>query len=107
MKNVKELLAEGWVHVEFTKKDGTLRKMLCTRNMDNVPADQHPTGTGPANKGNAIRVWSLEDNGWRSFNEEQVTLYVKAIISSQLLDDIKEMRNNGGQFNALAGSCDV
>jgi hypothetical protein len=78
MSNLLNCLNNGWVHVEFTKKDGSERAMLCTRNIGLINEDHHPKGTGVG--GTAIRVFSLADDGWRSFNEDQVTAFVPVTV---------------------------
>lgn len=69
---------EGLLHedypitVTFTKKDGTLRKMLCTKSIVKIPVDMQPSGDKTIKEGSAIRVFDLEANGWRSFNPESI-----------------------------------
>lgn len=58
--------------ITFTKKDGTTRKMKCTRNIALVPEEFRPKG-GDAEAGTgAIRAFDLEKNEWRSFLPESV-----------------------------------
>jgi hypothetical protein len=71
-------LVDGWltmgatVRVTFTKKDGTPRTMLCTRNMESVPTDKHPKGTGKAKASHLIVAFDLEKGEWRSFDEKSM-----------------------------------
>lgn len=58
--------------VIFTKKDGTERTMICTRNLDTVPEKFHPVGGGPNFPDNQIRVFDLEKEEWRSFRVESI-----------------------------------
>lgn len=69
------MLAEGdhGVEITFTKKDGTPRKMKCTRKANLIPEDQQPKGADDKTVG-AIPVFDLEANGWRSFLPENLTL---------------------------------
>lgn len=69
------MLAEGdqGTIITFTKKDGTVRKMKCTRNSNLIPADQLPKKTEDRPTG-AIPVFDLEAQGWRSFLPENLTL---------------------------------
>ena len=60
------------IKVTFTKKDGTERVMKCTKNISNIPVDMHPTGEKEIKEGNVLRVFDLENSGWRSFNVESV-----------------------------------
>jgi hypothetical protein len=66
-----ESLSEGRVTVLFTKKDGTDRTMICTRNIDMIDEEYHPKGT-MIESDNNIRAFDLENNGWRSFNFDTV-----------------------------------
>lgn len=66
-----ESLSEGRVTVLFTKKNGTDRTMICTRNIDMIDEEYHPKGT-MIESDNNIRAFDLEKNGWRSFNFDTV-----------------------------------
>lgn len=70
-----ELLASlgaGIVTVVFTKKDGTARTMKCTRNMTLVESEHHPKSSTEDETDN-VRVFDLENQGWRSFNFTSIT----------------------------------
>jgi hypothetical protein len=69
------MLSEGdhGVEITFTKKDGTLRKMKCTRSAKLIPEDQQPKNSDDKTVG-AIPVYDLESSGWRSFLPENLTL---------------------------------
>ena len=69
------MLAEGdhGVVITFTKKDGTVRKMKCTRSAKLIPEDQQPKHSDDKTTG-AIPVFDLESQGWRSFLPENLTL---------------------------------
>lgn len=69
----KEYLSEKVVEIEFTKKDGTTRKMLATRNFASIPTDKHPKGTGSTVKSTTIQAFDTEIQEWRSFNTESLT----------------------------------
>ena len=60
------------ITVTFTKKDGTERVMLCTRNMAAIPEDKHPKGEGKTRAAHLIVAFDLEKGEWRSFGEESV-----------------------------------
>jgi len=60
------------ITVTFTKKDGTERVMLCTRNMAAIPDDKHPKGSGKEKAAHLIIAFDLEKGEWRSFGEESV-----------------------------------
>ena len=71
------------VMVEFTKVDGTVRKMLCTLSQSLVPEDAWPkpkeggevieTAEDPAPPApTTARVYDLEKQGWRSFRLDSI-----------------------------------
>jgi hypothetical protein len=60
------------ITVTFTKKDGTERVMLCTRNMAAIPEDKHPKGDGKTKAAHLIVAFDLNKGEWRSFGEESV-----------------------------------
>ena len=56
--------------IHFTKKDGTLRIMRCTRNPKLIPQEFHPKGESENTK--SITAFDLDKNEWRSFIPENV-----------------------------------
>jgi len=60
------------ITVTFTKKDGTERVMLCTRNMAAIPENKHPKGDGKTKAAHLIVAFDLNKGEWRSFGEESV-----------------------------------
>jgi len=70
---IKDLFkAHTTLSVTFTKKDGSLRKMNCTRDLGLVPDTDQPKGTGKPSKPGHLNVYEL-GVGWRSFNCDKVT----------------------------------
>lgn len=67
-------LSYSKMKVVFTKKDGTIRTMICTTNMNIIPSEKHPTGNGIQNETNQNikKVYDLEKNDWRSFRIDSV-----------------------------------
>lgn len=63
-----EALSKGVVTVTFTKKDGTDRVMRCTRASSYIPLEHAPKGDNSTETGDNIRVFDVENQGWRSFN---------------------------------------
>lgn len=63
-------LSTGVTTVTFTKKDGSLRTMNCTRNLSVIPAEHQPKGETQivTEETDNIRVFDVDANGWRSFN---------------------------------------
>lgn len=63
--------------VRFTKKDGTERTMICTKNMEFIPEEHHPKKkdeNAPVRKknDNLFVVFDLQKNEWRSFLKESI-----------------------------------
>ena len=71
----KEYLSEKEINVTFTKKDGTSRSMHCTRDISKIPVELHPVGntTGTKSTGDAVQVFDLSINEWRSFKTSTLT----------------------------------
>ena len=64
-------LRDGVVEVVFTKKDESTRTMRCTLNMDMIPEEDHPKGTGSPGPETIMKVYELE-KGWRSFSVDRI-----------------------------------
>lgn len=66
------LLKEEYpITVTFIKKDGTERMMRCTKNMQKIPVDHHPKTIADHHESN-IRVYDLDNEGWRSFTPTSI-----------------------------------
>lgn len=71
-----EKLREGVCEVTFTKKDGTDRRMLCTLDMSGIPEKDVPKTDGnKAENLEAVRVYDLEKEAWRSFRLDSVKVF--------------------------------
>ena len=67
------LLQSEIVQLTFIKKDGTERIMKCTLSEQKIPAENMPKGTDRAKSDEAVAVFDLENNGWRSFRWDSLT----------------------------------
>jgi hypothetical protein len=67
--------------VKFTKKDGSIRDMLCTLREDRLPAQTDIEENIQKKKPNAdvVSVWDIENEGWRSFRKDSVTSFKKQL----------------------------
>ena len=72
-ERLKGILREREVTVIFTKKDGTERIMKCTLAEQKIPAENAPKGVERAKSDEAVAVFDLENNGWRSFRWDSLT----------------------------------
>ena len=73
---MKEKLRVGNCTVVFTKSDGTERTMLCTLQESAIPVDARPKVQGTKQSDQALAVWDLEKQGWRSFRIDSVVSFV-------------------------------
>jgi hypothetical protein len=67
------LLRSEIVELTFTKKDGSERIMKCTLAEQKIPAENAPKGVDRAKSDEAVAVFDLENNGWRSFRWDSLT----------------------------------
>lgn len=68
-----ETLKTTGIKVTFVKKNGEVRTMRCTTNLNNVPAEDHPKGLHTIAAANMHRAYDLDKNAWRTFNDNTVT----------------------------------
>lgn len=60
------------VTVLFTKKDGTDREMLCTLAESLIPSDKRPKTENTKFSDEALRVFDLDKQEWRSFRWDSI-----------------------------------
>ena len=63
------ILEQSVVEITFTKKDGTERVMNCTLLEDYLP---ETTGAGRPAGSDALAVFDVDADGWRSFRWDSV-----------------------------------
>jgi hypothetical protein len=63
----------GEVTVNFVKKDGSARTMICTLSESKIPTDFAPKGSTKVQSDEALAVFDVEANGWRSFRYDSIT----------------------------------
>ena len=74
-ERLKQMLSEGSVEFEYTKKDGTTRIAVGTTNPDlfkDSPNYKESKGERVVSS-DIITYWDLDKEGWRSFNSNQLT----------------------------------
>ena len=71
---LRELLHERVVGVTFTKKDGTERVMQATLSENIIPkaTNTEKTATTRKKSDEALAVWDVEAEGWRSFRWDSI-----------------------------------
>ena len=67
------LLQSEKVTLTFTKKDGNERKMICTLAENKIPSEKMPKNSGKSKSDDALAVFDIEKNDWRSFRWDSVT----------------------------------
>jgi hypothetical protein len=70
------------VNIKFTKKDGSERAMVCTLDEARIPSDKRPKQLDPEfadfektpakSSDEALRVFDLEKQAWRSFRWDSI-----------------------------------
>jgi hypothetical protein len=69
-KWLKSVLETDVVEVTFTKKDGSERILKCTLKEDVLPEVQNKEAKEKSQE--AIAVWDVESEGWRSFRWDSI-----------------------------------
>lgn len=69
INELKQLLKDGAVKVIFTKKDGSLREMLCTTSDKYLSFESEATSK-PSDT--IITVWDMEKEAWRAFRVDSI-----------------------------------
>ena len=69
---LKTLLQEQKITVEFVKKDGSVRKMVCTLSESKIPVEKVPKNVGKKQNDEILAVFDIENNGWRSFRWDSI-----------------------------------
>lgn len=64
---IVKFLKIGKYKIKFTKKDGTVREMVCTLDEKYIPKSDIPVGKSRHKTKDVVSVYDLEKNGWRSF----------------------------------------
>ncbi len=74
-----KMLAEGPCKVVFTKKDGSLRTMICSREESAIEEAGEPGGNGSSPK--VVTVVDLAINEWRCFKPETVISFEQHAVA--------------------------
>lgn len=79
---LKTLVNENHLEVTFVKKDGTERTMICTTDSGSIPEERYPVGESKVKENTDIlRVYDLENDGWRSFRIDSVKSFKVAAVA--------------------------
>lgn len=66
--------------MDFTKVDGSKRRMRCTLREDLLP-DREEVESKKKTPGTNQVVWDLDAKGWRSFRLDSVESYSKELVT--------------------------
>jgi hypothetical protein len=72
IETLVQVLNEGEVEVKFLKANGDIRVLHGTRNLDLIPIEDHPSGTGRVQSEDIVTVYDLDAYGWRSFRKDAI-----------------------------------
>lgn len=95
---LKGILADNILGIEFTKKNGEIRHMICTRDPGHIPKNEvmisdiaEENKPKRAGHPDVLAVWDLEKDAWRSFTVSSVTrVQVDSVDILQNLEDEDE-----------------
>ena len=73
-------LKESVLVVTFDKKNGDERVMTCTKSLDVIPKENHPTDSKTPKEG-LVNVWDTTAQGWRSFYYDRVKIVTQGEIN--------------------------
>lgn len=90
-----EALRNFTLKITFTKTDGSVREMTCTRNPKLV-VDQQGSGVTVGMNLDVIPVWDLEKRGWRSFRVDSLLTaefvrWLLPISNTNIVDDFVDI----------------
>lgn len=71
-KWLNDVLQSDVLTVNFEKKDGTLREMRCTLMESKIPNEKKPNGVGKTKSDDALPVFDVEKQEWRSFRFDSI-----------------------------------
>ena len=75
---IVKMLLTGPTMILFEKKDGSMRKMICTLHHKLIPQTKdklHNMSHNPDRESRTISAYDLENLGWRSFIVENVRFF--------------------------------
>lgn len=82
---MNEALLNGVITIHFSKNDGTVREMKCTKNMDLIPVDKHPKHVDESEpKEDLVKVFDIDLQEWRSFKPSRLLGYDMPLYNAKL-----------------------
>lgn len=71
--DLRHLLSENIVQIEFTKADGSNRIMNATLRTDMIVPYERKTNREKVKNPSNVAVWDIDADSWRSVNVERIT----------------------------------
>ena len=68
---IRDQLRQGTLEVHFKKKDGSIRRMVCTTHPDVLGPSQE-SRSAPVFQNEIVTVWDVEADAWRSFRFDSI-----------------------------------
>lgn len=79
---IVNMLRNNTCYINFTKKDGTIRKMNATLNEQFIPEDMKPkSNTTMKENDNVVRCFDVDIQDWRSFRVDSINSFKDAYIA--------------------------
>lgn len=71
IEQLKEMMRHDIVSFKYQKKNGEIREARGTLNLDDIPEDSHPKGTGHGSTDEYTKYYDVDKEGWRCFYNDQ------------------------------------
>jgi len=82
---INSALSDHVCKIQFTKKNGDLREMYCTLNMEKIPLDMQPTGNSNRKASTDARsVFDVETKEWRAFRWDSIQAFEYSLVGDIL-----------------------
>ena len=92
-QELRQILANGVVHLRFVKKDGSSRDMYATTVSSLMPEEKRPKA--PKNQvGDFVSLFDLELKDWRSLKVSKVLEVEHVPLAVWLLKDMRNKNEN-------------
>jgi hypothetical protein len=80
---IRDMLRNNTLEVHFKKKDGSMRRMVCTTS-EEVLGPQSASQSASVFKNEIVTVWDVEADAWRSFRFDSIISVSKVSVLSDI-----------------------
>jgi hypothetical protein len=77
---IRDQLRQEPLEVHFRKKDGSIRRMICTTHPDVLGPQQEASRSAAVFQNEIVTVWDLEADAWRSFQFDSIISVSKVSV---------------------------